>query len=196
MLQPERPTLLPGEFRASNPASICSPTMSARNTPTALEQIGARGAPSTRHSYTPSTLLHAPVHRSEPFAQCDLRARPADDSAALGTHQHPRLPDVDEAWPEARANQLVASARPLYPCSRSMRCASCARDYAHGAELRAGGPQSTRLPAMAAAPRSCPRWRPRPCHSRRPSPVTWDPLVEQLKLDRSTLLQRVNAAHA
>ena len=63
-----------------------------------------------------------------------------------------------------------------------MRCASCARDYAHGAELRAGGPQLPYLLAMAAASLSCPRLRPRPCHSRRPSPVAWDPIVEQLKL--------------
>eukprot|EP00964_Phaeocystis_antarctica_P088357 scaffold56224_cov63-Phaeocystis_antarctica.AAC.2 len=32
-----------------------------------------------------------------------------------------------------------------------MRCASCARDYAHGAELRACGPQLPCLLAMAAA---------------------------------------------
>ena len=61
-------------------------------------------SPATRHSYSPSTLLHAPVHRSDPSARGDLRARPADDSAALGTLQHPRLPDVDEAWPEAWAS--------------------------------------------------------------------------------------------
>ena len=61
-------------------------------------------SPATRHSYNPSTLLHAPVHRSGPSARGDLRARPADDSAALGTLQHPRLPDVDEAWPEAWAS--------------------------------------------------------------------------------------------
>ena len=65
-------------------------------------------------------------------------------------------------------------------CPRTMRCASCARDYTHGAELRAGGPQLPCLLAMAAAFLSCPRWRPRRCHSRRPSPVTWDPIVEQL----------------
>ena len=73
-------------------------------------------------------------------------------------------------------------------CSRTMRCAICARDYAHGAELRAGGPQLPYLLAMAAASLSCPRWRPRRCHSRRPTPVAWDPIVEQLKLDWSTLL--------
>ena len=33
---------------------------------------------------------------------------------------------------------------------------------------------------------SCTRWRPR--RSRRPSPVAWDPIVEQLKLNWSTLL--------
>eukprot|EP00964_Phaeocystis_antarctica_P002876 scaffold1531_cov59-Phaeocystis_antarctica.AAC.1 len=44
------------------------------------------------------------VHRSDPSARGDLRARPADDSAALGTLQHPRLPDVDDAWPEAWAS--------------------------------------------------------------------------------------------
>eukprot|EP00964_Phaeocystis_antarctica_P138676 scaffold103343_cov73-Phaeocystis_antarctica.AAC.2 len=69
-----------------------------------------------------------------------------------------------------------------------MRCASCARDYAHGAELRAGGPQLPCLREMAAASLSCPRWQPRRCNSRRPSPVAWDPIVEQLKLNCSTLL--------
>ena len=39
-------------------------------------------------------------------------------------------------------------------CPRTMRCASCARDYTHGAELRAGGPQER--PFCARRPPSSP----------------------------------------
>ena len=57
---------------------------------------------------------------------------------------HPHLPHrtvltvrrATPSRPEARSNPLVAIARSIYPCSRSMRCASCARGFPYGAELR------------------------------------------------------------
>ena len=60
------------------------------------------------------------------------------------------------------ANQVWAVVEISMILPRTMRCASCARDYAHGAELRAGGPQLPArdggrvpfLPSMAAAPLS------------------------------------------
>ena len=175
--------------------------------------------PSTRHRHNPSTLMHAPPHRREPSAHCDVRAHTADGCAGrapgpscnLGypmstrpppsppppsmpphtpppvvpsppsptTHSpnppspptpspsppsptppsapppsttpsslprrpHPHLPHrtvltvrrATPSRPEARSNPLVAIARSIYPCSRSMRCASCARGFPYGAELR------------------------------------------------------------
>jgi len=66
-------------------------------------------SPPTRHCGDLPTLMHAPVHRSDPSARCDHRARPADGSAALGCPlQHPRLPDVDEAS-ALTANALTVS---------------------------------------------------------------------------------------
>ena len=83
-------------------------------------------------------------------------------------------PDVDEAWPEAWGAQGPCDARSVRATTRT--APSC---------VRAG---LSYLLAMAAASLSCPRWRPRPCHSRRPSPFAWDPIIEQFKLDWSTLL--------
>ena len=40
--------------------------------------------PSTRHRHNPSTLKHAPPHRREPSAHCDVRAHTADGCVALG----------------------------------------------------------------------------------------------------------------
>eukprot|EP00964_Phaeocystis_antarctica_P128237 scaffold91994_cov63-Phaeocystis_antarctica.AAC.3 len=103
-LQPARPTLPPVSFGRRILRRSAHPPRAPTTNPDNNKTTRRARSPATRHPYNPSTLLHAPVHRSDPSARGDLRARPADDSAALGTLQHPRLPAVDEAWPEAWAS--------------------------------------------------------------------------------------------
>ena len=109
-------------------------------------------------------------HRS--LAGCSLHNLGSGQQVAAGAQRRGDAP-------------RIRSATRLSCSERATMCPTCAHDYAHGAELRAGGPQLPYLLAMAAASLSCPRWQPRRCHSRRPSPVAWDPIVEQLKLDWS-----------
>ena len=141
-----------GEFRASNEPCVDLLTHHERpqRTPPTLEQTGDRKTPPR---VTLTTCRHCCMRRAT--------------GATLLREATSELANSDDSAAFAELSALSS----MCGCPRTMRCASCARDYTHGAELRAGGPQLPCLLAMAAAFLACPRWRPRRCHSRRPSLV-------------------------
>ena len=145
------------------------PQAPATNPDRTRVRIGTRGrSPPTRHCGDLPTLMHAPVHRSDPSARCDHRARPADGSAALGCPlQHPRLPDVDEAS-ALTANALTVSTPAL---ATSALAATALADPAAAAPAAL---TATALPPLPSPP-SPPPPSPAPLSPTSPSPPTPSP---------------------
>ena len=149
--------------------------------------------PSTRHRHNPSTLKHAPPHRREPSAHCDVRAHIADGYAALGSlQQNLGCPMSTRIGPERGLTRWlrghVHSISMLDEPAMRELCARV-RAWCQVQATGAGRAWARRLLSMAATPLSCFRWRP-PFRPRQLPPA----IVVELKLHRSTLLWRLRAA--
>ena len=112
-------------------------------------------SPATRHSYSPSTLLHAPVHRSDPSARGDLRARHADDSAAFAELSAPS---------SIRGCPMSTRPGPKRGLASSLRVHARSTRAQGSCDARAVRATTRTAPSCVRAGlsyRACSRWQPR-----------------------------------